>query len=253
MKLTILGSGTCVPSLKRSSCSFVIESKNAVILFDIGAGTIRRLLEAGISINEITHIFLSHLHPDHTGELVSFLFSSKYPKFLRTGNPLTIVAGKGFLNFFNALQSVYGKWLEFDPDFLTIKEMSVTSEEQFSLHDLTIKTAPVNHTDESIAYRIEQNSRSATYSGDTAFCDSLVALAKDTDLFICESAMPDDLKLDNHLTPSGAGELARLAGAKKLILTHFYPECDKTDIAKECRRTYDGELILAEDLMTLSL
>ncbi len=251
MKLTILGSGTCVPSLTRSSCSFVIETNDKGLLFDIGAGTIRRLLESDITINKITHIFLSHLHPDHTGELISFLFSSKYPKLLRKNNPLTIIAGKGFKKFFDGLRNVYGNWIEFDPGLLSIVEMNIKTEDQLSFNDITIKTAPVKHTEESIAYRIEKNGKSITYSGDTDTCESLVKLATGTDIFICESAMPDDLKMSNHLSPSSAGRMAKKAGVKKMVLTHFYPECDKTDIAKECRRTYDGELVLAEDLMTL--
>lgn len=251
MKLTILGSGTCVPSLRRSSCSFIIETDNKGLLFDIGSGTIRRLLEADITINKITHIFLSHLHPDHTGELISFLFSSKYPKLLRKNNPLTIIAGKGFKKFFDGLRTVYGNWIEFDPGLLSLVEMDTSCEDQLSIDDLIIRTIPVKHTEESIAYRIEKNGNSITYSGDTDTCDNLITLAKGTDFFICESAMPDDLKVDNHLSPSSAGIIAKKAGVKKMILTHFYPECDKTDIAKECRRTYDGELVLAEDLMTL--
>ena len=78
MTTTILGSGTCVPSLKRSACSVFIETGGKKILFDIGPGTMRRLLEAQTQIWDISHIFISHFHLDHTGELASFLFSNKY-------------------------------------------------------------------------------------------------------------------------------------------------------------------------------
>ncbi len=77
--ITILGSGTCVPSLQRSSCSVLVEIGNQKLLFDVGPGTMRRLLEAGQSIFDISHIFLSHFHPDHSGELVPFLFATQYP------------------------------------------------------------------------------------------------------------------------------------------------------------------------------
>ncbi len=85
------------------------------------------------------------------------------------------------------------------------------------------------------------------------FSENLVTLAKDADLFICESATPDDLKVKGHLTPSLAGEIAKQASVRKLVLTHFYPECDNVDIEKECRKTYAGPLILAEDLMKIKL
>ena len=94
--LTILGSGTCVPSLKRSSCAILVACGSSRILVDCGPGTMRRLLEAGTEISEISHILLSHFHPDHSGELVPFLFSSKYPGKKCRSEPLTIVAGKGF-------------------------------------------------------------------------------------------------------------------------------------------------------------
>ena len=57
--------------------------------------------------------------------------------------------------------------------------------------------------------------------------------------------------MKGHLTPSLAGKIATMANVRKLLLTHFYPECDEVDIAKECRKTYSGELILAENFMTV--
>jgi len=90
------------------------------------------------------------------------------------------------------------------------------------------------------------------YSGDTDFSNNLVTLANEADLLICESALPDELKANGHLTPSLAGKTAAMANVKKLILTHFYPECDEVDIEKQCRKTYGGELILAEDLMKIN-
>jgi ribonuclease BN (tRNA processing enzyme) len=80
-----------------------------------------------------------------------------------------------------------------------------------------------------------------------------VALARDTDLLICESAFPDQFKVKGHLTPSLAGEIASRANVGKLILTHFYPECDSVNIEKECRKTYSGPLILANDLLKIEL
>ena len=76
--LTILGSGTCVPSLTRNSCSFLLQTGGQNLLFDCGSGVMRRLLEIGVTIYDISHIFISHFHPDHIGELASFFFALKY-------------------------------------------------------------------------------------------------------------------------------------------------------------------------------
>ena len=87
MKITVLGSGSCVPSLNRSSCSVLIQIDATLLLFDSGAGTMRRLLEAGVTIDKISYLFYSHLHPDHSGELVPFLFATKYLESYRRRLP----------------------------------------------------------------------------------------------------------------------------------------------------------------------
>ncbi|MBL0731677.1 MAG: hypothetical protein JJW03_02325, partial [Desulfosarcina sp.] len=50
-----------------------------------------------------------------------------------------------------------------------------------------------------------------------------------------------------------AGEIASKANVKKLVLTHFYPTCDEYDIEKECRKNYDGPIILAEDHLRINI
>jgi len=252
--VTILGSGTCVPSLKRSACSVLIETGESKLLMDSGAGTMRRLLEAGTTIFELSHIFYSHFHPDHTAELVPLLFATKYPDSHRRKTPLTIGAGAGFAKFFKGLKDVYGSWIELAPGMLHIMELDSAGPDSIRYDDFGVKSLPVEHNPESRAFRITGSRRkSVVYSGDTDYSDNLVALAQDADLLICESAMPDALKVAGHLTPSVAGEIASRANVGQLVLTHLYPECDQTDIAKECRRTYSGPLVLAEDLMRIDV
>jgi ribonuclease BN (tRNA processing enzyme) len=113
---------------------------------------------------------------------------------------------------------------------------------------------PVAHRPESLAYRIvDAEGKTLVYSGDSDVCDGLTAIAADADLMICESAFPDDQKVDGHLTPALAGEIAQAADVKRLVLTHFYPACEAADIENQCRSTYNGLVVLARDLMTLTL
>lgn len=231
-----------------------MEIGKSKLLFDIGPGTMRRLLEADTSIFDISFIFLSHFHPDHTGELVSFLFSNKYASGYQREIPLTIVAGKGFSQFYNGLKRVYGNWIELAPTLFNFAELDNNSFNTYKADTFTVESLPVEHNDESIAYRITSpGGASAVYSGDTDFTDNLITLSVNADLLICESAFPDALKVRGHLTPSLAGKIAAHAKVKKLVLTHFYPECDHADIEKECRKAYNGPLILAEDLMKLEI
>ena len=251
-EVTILGSGTCVPSLERSASSILISIGKIKILFDSGPGTMRRLLEAGTEIHNISYICYTHFHPDHTGELATFLFANKYPDTEKRKSPLTLIAGKGFNPFFNKLKNLYGDWVTLHPDMLNIMEMGITARDMIQFDYFKIISMPMAHNPESIGYRIETaDGLTIVLSGDTDVCGELVELADNADLFICESALPDELKVKGHLTPSLAGDIATRAGVKKLVLTHFYPECDNTDIENECRKTYSGPLMLAHDLMRI--
>jgi len=250
--VTLLGSGTCVPSLNRSSCSVLIEIGTGKLLIDAGPGTMRRLLETGTTIFDISHIFFSHFHPDHTGELVPFLFSTKYAGIHKRKVPLTLCAGRGFVHFFEQLKATYGRWIVLEPDMLKIYELNNAASDCFTSDQFTVLSLPMRHNDESIGYRIiAPSGSSVVYTGDTDMCDNLVALSQNANLLICESSFPDELKTEGHLTPSQAGKVATDANVQQLMLTHFYPECDGVDIEKECRKTYKGSLILAEDLMKL--
>ncbi|MDD5724496.1 MAG: MBL fold metallo-hydrolase, partial [Syntrophales bacterium] len=228
MKVTILGSGTCVPYLRRSSCSVLVETGEAKLIFDMGGGTMRRLLEAGVTIGQISHIFFSHLHPDHTGELSSFLFASKYPDGRRRRGSLQITAAEGFVAFYERLEKVYGQWIEMEEGIIDIFEMSNARSDSMQLDFSDLNTLPMTHTESSIGYRLTMpDTTSIVYTGDTGYCKNAVRLAMNADLLICECALPDEMKAPGHLTPSLAGRIASEAHVKNLLLTHFYPECDE--------------------------
>ena len=252
--ITILGSGTCVPSLERNPCSFLMKTGGENLLFDCGPGIMRRLLEVDVSIFDISYLFLSHFHPDHIGELASFLFALKYPAPSAQKQPLIIVAGQGFLAFFERLKSVYGNWIVLPPGMLTVVELDTQQADRRAFSSFTVTSMPVAHRPESLAYRVvDTEGKTLVYSGDSDVCDGLTAIAADADLMICESAFPDDQKVDGHLTPALAGEIAQAADVKRLVLTHFYPACEAADIENQCRSTYNGLVVLARDLMTLTL
>ena len=255
IEVTVLGSGTCVPSLERSSCAVLMQIGDRRLVFDAGPGTMRRLLEAGTDIHRIDYLCLSHFHPDHSAELVPLLFANKYPDPTRRRKPLTLVGGQGFRRFFDGLTSVYGHWIALAADRVAYVEMSREGAASVLTGDgFRIRSAPVAHNPESVAYRVETPSGvSVVYSGDTDYSANLVALARGADLLICESAVPDEQKVSGHLTPSLAGQMAAEASVGRLLLTHFYPACDGADLRAQCRRTYDGPLLLAEDLMRVAV
>jgi ribonuclease BN (tRNA processing enzyme) len=165
-----------------------------------------------------------------------------------------LVGPDGLAAFLTRLQKAYGKWIQIPPEIMTVQELSVQKPDRrtdacFELHSL-----PLKHTRQSLAYRVNgPEGKSFVYSGDTGSCEAIADLARDTDILILECSLPDGAGVEGHLTPSQAGRIAALAGAPRLVLLHFYPEVLKTDIARQCRKVYSGELILARDLLHLSL
>src|SRR4030042_5672611 len=137
---------------------------------------------------------------------------------------------------------------------MRIEELDTHKPETRSYDGYEIISQPVLHTPSSLAYRIHGKAgESVVYSGDTAFCDEVVALARGCDLLVLEGSFPGGEAVEGHLTPSEAGRIASLAGVKKLPLTHFYPEALGSDIAGDCRKAYKGELILGRDMLTISI
>lgn len=218
---------------------------------DIGSGTLRALLNYNLNFNDIDILCLSHHHPDHVGDLVPFLFASRYGLGYTRQMPFWLLAAQGFGEFHQNLKGAWGEWLDPPADLMQVQELARDRGDTFTLADLTIKTAPVNHIATSLAYRLEADGRSVVYSGDTDWSENLINLAQGADLFILEAANPD--KIPGHLTAEEAGRLATQAGVSRLVLTHFYPSCDEVDMVAECSRTFAGDIIKAEDGLRLQV
>ena len=254
MRVTILGSGTGIPTLNRRPCAVLVQTEGQNLLLDCGPGILHRLLRTGLAPWDLDAIVLSHFHPDHSSELVSFLFAIQHGDADRRSHPLALVAGNGLDDFFAALKAAYGEWMELAPGRLVRRQLDPGRGDTVDIGPVRLTTGRVIHRPESAAYRIENSSAtSMVYSGDTDYGSDLIALARDTDLFICESSFPDEHKLPGHLTPRLAGDIARQAHVRHLMLTHFYPLCDRIDMARQCRSTFGGPLTLAADMMTIDL
>jgi ribonuclease BN (tRNA processing enzyme) len=254
MKLIILGSGTSVPLPYRASPSLAFLTDDNPVLLDIGPGSLRQLTRTGVNHEKIQQILISHFHPDHTADLVHFLFATRNPQILEKRKPFIVTGPMGLKDFLNKLRSPYGRWLDLPNEIMMIEELDIAKPQKVSYDNYDIHSQPINHTPNSLAYRIHGKAGECfVYSGDTAFCDEIVDLARDSDLLILDCSFPEGEGMEGHLTPSQAGLVATLAKVKRLLLIHFYPEVLRTDIARDCRKTYKGELILGRDMLHISL
>lgn len=252
MELTILGSGTGIPSLQRGSSGYLIKIENEPLLFDSGSGTLLRLLKVGVDYKQLNHVFYTHTHSDHTADLIPLIQALRTTPNYKRKEKLYIYGPVGFTNFLKILVQAFGEWL-LDPSFpVVIHELN---KDQLKFTNWSVKTIPVQHIQAAIAYRVEsKDGHSIVYSGDTDYCPEIVELAKGADVLILECSFPDNKKFNGHLTPSEAAEIAEKSKCKHLILTHLYPPVEEleADIQSKCHKIFSGKISIAQDYMKLN-
>ncbi|MCP4253536.1 MAG: MBL fold metallo-hydrolase [Candidatus Scalindua sp.] len=250
MKLTILGSGTAIVTARRGSSGYLIKIEDKTLLLDSGSGTLRKIAEASSSFKEVDYAIYTHLHPDHVTDLISLLFALRIPSNYKSKD-LTVIGPAGMKEFYWNLVKVFNYFIEPRGYKLTINELSGNS---LDFENFRLTSSLINHHEGSLAYRVEsKEGKSIVYSGDTDYCESIVELARNVDVLLLECSYPKHIKVEGHLNSTLAGRVARESNCKKLILTHFYPICDDYDIMEECGEEFSGEIVLAEDLMTVEV
>ncbi len=249
MEVTVLGSGTAVPTRDRASPGLLIRVADEYLLVDGGTGTIHQIVRAGMTLDALDRVLYTHYHPDHVGDLPHLLFALRSPEIGRQ-RPLWVGGPPGLTRHYHLLGELYGPWVAKLPFALELHELKP---ETINCGSWRLTARSVPHTEVSLAYRIDAEAGSLVCSGDTDYSDALIDLARDADLLILECAFPEDHKVPGHVTPSLAGEMAARAGVKRLVLTHFYPSCDGHDLLTPCRKAFPGQILLARDLMRLTI
>src|SRR5436189_6218898 len=109
MKITVLGSGTGVPNGARNSSGYFVEAGKVRVMMDCGAGTVHALARYDVNWEAMTHLFISHFHIDHIGELASLFFAFRHGmKTVRT-EPLTLIAPQGIERIIHHLKEAFGE------------------------------------------------------------------------------------------------------------------------------------------------
>ena len=246
MELITVGTGTVAPSARRTAaCQWVTRGRLKLAL-DCGPGTLHRLAQFELPWQEVTHVIISHFHPDHFAELPMLVYALKYACVPARQEPVVVLGPPGIVRLVKALAEGYGPWL-LDPGF-PIGILDVRHGEPFPLDaDTSLETFPVPHTPESVALSVMAPEGRLVYTGDTGPSADLAAWAAGCDLLLAECSLPDSQPMDIHLTPKRAGALARDARAKRLVLTHFYPPVETTDPAKAAAARFGGPITAARD------
>jgi len=246
VELITVGTGTVAPSAKRTAPCHWLQRGTASLLLDCGPGSLHRLASLGLPWSGITHVVLTHFHPDHFAEVPMLVYALKYTTVPARTEPLVLLGPPGVVRLVKSLAQGYGNWL-LDPGY-PIAILDVQPGEPFPIDgELSLETFPVPHTAESVALALTAPEGRLVYTGDTGPSAELARWASGCDLLLAECSLPESMAMDGHLTPERAGDLAREAAAKRLVLTHFYPPVENSDPARLAATRFSGKVVAAND------
>jgi len=270
LSLQILGSGGPEFSQRASSSYLIWIDGKARIMVDAGGGAFLRFTQSGAKIEDLHFIALTHLHIDHSADLPAFMKAGFFTKRTELLPILGTVAQGDFPNISTYLKRLFGKngAYAYMQDILTPQSDSfqikpILFDQGFNhmkFGTISVGTVGVTHGKiPAIAYCINVGGKKIVFAGDTsASSGNLIELAKDADYLVVHQAiteMSGKFAKFLHATPRRIGEVALKANVKNLILSHRMKRTygfEKKSI-KEIREKFLGNIIWAEDLLTISL
>lgn len=200
----------------------------------------------GAAWTGITHLALSHFHPDHIGDIPLLMMAWRYGTLPPRAAPLEIIGPVGTVALLDHLAGAFGAWMR-EPGYpVSVREIPAGTGADLG-DGVRLETRKVPHTDESIAYSITSGGARVVYTGDTGFDETLGSWAAGCDVLLAECSLPGSMGIPTHLTPEACGRLAALARPRLLALTHFYPPVEQVDILGIVAESYDGQTVVATD------
>lgn len=272
------GGGPRIIASGRSKPANLLVINGVPYVVDCGEGVAHQAVLAGVPLNTLRYVFITHHHSDHDLDYGNLIYDG-WAAGLRTpvdayGPPPT-----------RAMTAAYWELNRFDIETRIADEGRPDLRKLVTVHefdkpglvmqngDAKVSAVQVRHPPitQAYAYRFDTADRSVVLSGDTAFSPELIAFAKGADVLVHEAMhlgglenllkrVPNAATLREHLLAShtlteDVGKVAAAAGVKTLVLTHLVPSDDSsiTDEiwAEGVRKHFDGQVIVGRDLLEI--
>jgi ribonuclease BN (tRNA processing enzyme) len=267
------------PATTRNPSTLIVVNGVSYVI-DFGYGTSSGLVGAGVPLNSVRHLFLTHHHSDHMLELGPVVYNG-WVTGLRSrvdvyGPPGTAQMMTDFLAYMR-LDIATRTADEGRPDLkaLVFSKEFDRAGVVLQNEDVKVSAARVRHPpiEQSYAYRFETKDFTIVLSGDTAYAPELAEFAKGADVLVHEIMHPAGLErllkrvpnaaalrehlIASHTVPEDVGKVAAAAGVKTLVLNHFVPGDDPsiTDEAwtEGVKKHFSGRIVVGKDLMDVPL
>lgn len=241
------------------ACSgYLIEHGSTRVLLDCGNGVFGKMRQR-VDYTEVDAVLISHLHADHFLDLVPFSYALTYaPKqqpvpvhtWPGTDSPARprLIAPPGARQTF---RRVVGAWGNEDLVENAFELTEYAPGDTVAAGEITAAFHPVPHFIDTFAVNLtaEGSDAKLSYSADTSPSEEIVEIARDADLIIVEATLPRPERTGErgHLTPAEAGDHAKRAGAKRVVLTHISDELGDEWAREEAEASFGGPVEVARE------
>jgi len=246
MRITVLGKSPAWQDAGGACSGYLVEAGGRRLLLDCGNGVFAKL-RAARAFTDVGAVVISHLHADHFFDLVPYAYALAYSHAARAAGcrPL-LYAPPGARETFRQVTSAWHA-----PELIeeSFELHEYDTERELELDPLRLRFHEVPHFIRTHAVQVREGDRSFTYGADCAPNEAIVAFARATDLLMLEATLeaPDEGGARGHLTPAEAGEHARRAGARRLVLTHVSADHDAARLRAEAEGAFGAPVELADE------
>ncbi len=294
-KLIVLGTASQVPGRTRNQNGYVVRFDDAGYLFDPGEGTQRQMILAGVSVTEITKIFITHFHGDHCLGLAGIIQRISLDRVLHEVHIYYPASGQVYYEhlrdsclFHNSARlqghPVSANGVIFEDERVTVEAKSldhvvdcfgyrIQEKDTFTLDPQRLilegirdkdagrlkasGTLDINGKTVCIAdMGVARPGQCFAFVMDTRVCEGAYELAQGADLCVMEATFLTDMEQAaheyGHLTAAQAALIARDAGVKKLVLSHYSQRYSSTQEFVSEASVHHRDVIVAVDGQTIS-
>ena len=271
--ITLLGTGSPIPSPDRAGPSTLISADGEHYLVDAGRGVLMRMAAIGVGAPQLTAVLLTHLHSDHITDLNDVITTRWVMTFEPT--PLTIVGPPGTKHVVEHLLASLAPDISYriahhgdlnhEPP-VNVIEVEAGEVELGGSVNITVGATDHKPVEPSVGYRYQSGGNSVVVAGDTIPCESLDALCDGADALVHTVIRKDIIAnvpmqrmldtLDYHSSPEEAAATAQRAGISTLVLTHYVPaitpggEQEWVDLAAT---EFEGRIEVGDDLHSVTV
>ncbi len=280
-RVTLLGTGTPIPRPDRFGPATLIEAGGQRLLIDAGRGATIRLYQLGVPIGALDAVLITHYHSDHTNGIPDLWLTGWLKSvYARRTAPLRVIGPTGAKELMENLERAYAADIrirlvdeQLPPDGIKVDVSEFIADGVVYEKDgLRVIAFEVDHGDvikPAYGYRFEYGGRVAVLSSDTRYNKNVIKHGTGADLLIHEvaTARPELMReahiqriIAHHTTPREAGQVFAAAKPKLAVYTHLVlpatpaiPPPTLDEVIAQTRESYDGPLVIGEDLMRFEI